>query len=191
MLLNLFLNQDINVRALTSGHKKTWDQFVERYSSVIYAAVKRTINNPTGEQNIDDVVQEVFLKLCQNNYKLLKNYNPKKSSIGTWLTIIARTTAIDAVRKKQIQKVPLDDMEPTSVGGPQYPTEFTLPKHLLSARQSLVLTLLYEREMNVDEIAHILDIKQQTVCSTHHKALQKLKSHFNNKNGDELQLKRV
>jgi RNA polymerase sigma factor (sigma-70 family) len=53
-----------------------------------------------------------------------------------------------------------------------------LPKDLLSPRQQLVLTMLYERDMDVAEIARTLDVDPQTVRSTHHKAMLKLRAHF-------------
>ncbi len=53
-----------------------------------------------------------------------------------------------------------------------------LPKDLLSPRQQLVLTMLYERDMDVAEIAKSLDVDPQTVRSTHHKAMLKLRAHF-------------
>jgi RNA polymerase sigma-70 factor (ECF subfamily) len=53
-----------------------------------------------------------------------------------------------------------------------------LPDELLSPRQKLVITMLYERDMDVGEIALALGIDPQTVRSTHHKAMLKLRLHF-------------
>ncbi len=53
-----------------------------------------------------------------------------------------------------------------------------LPDELLSPRQKLVLTMLYERDMDVTEVAKSLGVDPQTVRSTHHKAMLKLRSHF-------------
>ena len=53
-----------------------------------------------------------------------------------------------------------------------------LPEGLLSPRQKLILGLLYERDMEVAEIAAHLGIDPQTVRSTHHKAMLKLIEHF-------------
>ena len=38
--------------------------------------------------------------------------------------------------------------------------------------------MLYDREMDVAEIARALGIDPQTVRSTHHKAMIKLRAHF-------------
>ena len=39
--------------------------------------------------------------------------------------------------------------------------------------------MLYDREMEVAEIARVLGIDAQTVRSTHHKAMLKLRAYFN------------
>ena len=53
-----------------------------------------------------------------------------------------------------------------------------LPEALLSPRQREILSMLYDRDMEVAEIAAALDIDPQTVRSTHHKAMIKLRAHF-------------
>ena len=58
------------------------------------------------------------------------------------------------------------------------PTRCAFRTDCLSPRQSLVLQLLYDREMEVAEIAAMLAVDAQTVRSTHHKALVKLRAYF-------------
>jgi len=53
-----------------------------------------------------------------------------------------------------------------------------LPEALLSPRQREILAMLYDREMDVAEIARALAIDPQTVRSAHHKAMIKLRAHF-------------
>jgi RNA polymerase sigma-70 factor (ECF subfamily) len=53
-----------------------------------------------------------------------------------------------------------------------------LPEALLSPRQREILAMLYDREMEVAEIARALGIDPQTVRSAHHKAMVKLRAHF-------------
>jgi RNA polymerase sigma factor (sigma-70 family) len=54
----------------------------------------------------------------------------------------------------------------------------TYPPELLSPRQREILALLYDRDMDVAEIAAKLAIDAQTVRSMHHKAMVKLRAHF-------------
>jgi len=53
-----------------------------------------------------------------------------------------------------------------------------IPPDLLTERQALVVKLLYEREMEVTDVAKMLQVDAQTVRSTHHKALLRLREHF-------------
>jgi RNA polymerase sigma-70 factor (ECF subfamily) len=53
-----------------------------------------------------------------------------------------------------------------------------LPEALLSPRQREILAMLYDRDMDVAEIARALGIDPQTVRSAHHKAMIKLRAHF-------------
>ena len=75
--------------------------------------------------------------------------------------------------------MPLDDL-PEEVGSvePETRDPIRIPDGLLSARQALVLQLLYDKDMDASEVAAMLGIDSQTVRSTHHKALVKLRKHF-------------
>lgn len=53
-----------------------------------------------------------------------------------------------------------------------------IPPGLLTERQSLILKCLYDEERDVAEVAELLKIDAQTVRSTHHKALLRLREHF-------------
>ena len=53
-----------------------------------------------------------------------------------------------------------------------------LPEALLSPRQREIMAMLYDRDMEVAEIAAALGVDPQTVRSTHHKAMIKLRAHF-------------
>ena len=44
--------------------------------------------------------------------------------------------------------------------------------------RTLVLELLYRRDLEVADAAKIMAVDPQTVRSTHHKALTKLRAHF-------------
>ena len=124
-------------------------------------------------------MQEVFTRLCKDDFRLLKTYDPTRAGLSTWLTIVARSTARDMQRRRQPQITPIDLVPEVMLSVTAEPQEkLRLPEGLLSPRQKLVLTLLYEREMEVAEIATSLGIDPQTVRSTHHKAMLKLREHF-------------
>jgi RNA polymerase sigma factor (sigma-70 family) len=165
-----------DIDALVRGDNAAWDRFVRRYAGLILSAV-RTSARPGTE--LEDLVQDVFARLCKDGFRLLKSYDPTRAGLSTWLTIVARSAARDVQRRRQPLVTPIDTVPESFLAVNDTPHEkVRLPEGLLSPRQKLVLTLLYERDMDVAEIAVALGIDPQTVRSTHHKAMLKLRSHF-------------
>ncbi len=168
--------QEIDLGALSRGDKSAWDGFVRRYAGLIVAAVRGVARD---NAEIEDLVQEVFVRLCKDGFRLLKTYDPSRAGLSTWLTIVARSTARDTMRRRQLALTPIDAVPEALLATDAAPPEkLKLPEGLLSPRQKLVLTMLYDRDMEVAEIATALGVDPQTVRSTHHKAMLKLRGHF-------------
>jgi len=165
------------LEALARGEKGAWEAFVRRYAGLVVAAV-RGVAREAGE--VEDLVQEVFLRLCRDDFRLLRNYDPTRAQLSTWVTIIARSTARDALRRHRPVVVPIEAVPEGQLAvDPVEPVRpLKLPEALLSPRQREILTMLYDREMEVAEVATALGIDRQTVRSAHHKAMVKLRAHF-------------
>lgn len=133
---------------------------------------------PPPEIEIEDLVQTVYMKLIRNEFKLLKSYDPERAALSTWLSLVARSTTIDALRRK---RQPFSLLEDTVEANPQEEASDPLPMiplQLLTGRQKLVLSLLFEDEKSIPEAAELLGVTEQTVRSTKHKALERLRKHF-------------
>jgi RNA polymerase sigma-70 factor (ECF subfamily) len=163
--------------ALFRGERTAWEGFVRRYGGLVIAAVRGVATSPG---DVEDLTQEVFLRLCKDDFRLLHSYDPARAGLSTWLTIVARSTARDALRRRRPEGVPLEAVPEAQLGVPPVePAEkLKLPEALLSPRQREILAMLYDREMDVAEIARTLGIDPQTVRSAHHKAMVKLRAHF-------------
>ena len=163
--------------ALARGEKGAWDAFVRRYAGLVVAAV-RGVARDSGD--VEDLTQEVFVRLCKDDFRLLRSYDPARAGLSTWLTIVARSTARDALRRHRPVSVPIDAVPESRLAiDPVEPVrKLKIPEALLSPRQREILTMLYDREMEVAEIAAALGIDPQTVRSAHHKAMLKLRAHF-------------
>jgi RNA polymerase sigma-70 factor (ECF subfamily) len=166
--------------ALLRGEKAAWDAFVRRYGGLVVAAVRGVA---MAQPEVEDLTQEVFVRLCKDDFRLLRSYDPARASLSTWLTIVARSTARDGLRRRRPEAVPLDAVPEAQLAiDPVEPVQkLKLPEALLSPRQRQILAMLYDREMDVAEIAQALDIDPQTVRSAHHKAMVKLRAHFRGK----------
>jgi RNA polymerase sigma factor (sigma-70 family) len=136
----------IDLPALCRGDKASWDRFVKRYAGLIHAAVRGAARPGTESE---DLAQEVFTRLCKDDYRLLKTYDPARAGLSTWLTIVSRSTARDVQRRRQIGVTPIDNVPEILLAVHDEPREkVQLPAELLSVR------------------------------STHHKAMLKLRTHF-------------
>jgi RNA polymerase sigma-70 factor (ECF subfamily) len=180
---------DVDVRQCVRGDKAAWDALVGAYAGLIYDAVVRVLRARgvgAARDMIDDAVQDVYLRLVKDDFRLLRTFDPQRASLGTFLTVVARSTTLDGLRKRKAPALPLDEavwQAPAPEGAdPAYAAEHAsagaladLPADLLSPRQKLVLTLMFDRGLDVAEIARFLAVDEQTVRSTKHKGLEKLR----------------
>ena len=172
------LERAVDLARLKSGDKTEWDRFVRRAGPVIYAAVLRRLAPAGAAADAEDVAQDVFARLCRPD-RLLAGYDPERASLSTFLTVLATSAAIDHLRRKRPAD-PIDSVPEHRLSvPPAEPRErLKIPDELLTGRQRLVLTLLYDREMEVAEAASLLGVDPQTIRSTHHKAMLRLRAHF-------------
>ncbi|MDP7070106.1 MAG: sigma-70 family RNA polymerase sigma factor [Phycisphaerales bacterium] len=172
---------DLDFDACVRGDADAWRAFCDQTVRLVVASIRRVCpsgRTPAGEE-VDDLVQAVYIKILRNDRRLLRRYDPSRSSVSTWITLIARSVAIDALRRKGHDLRPLDEahgaVQDTDRAAPTGPV---IPTHLLTARQRLILTMLFEDGMEVSEVAAALGVKAQTIRSSKHKAMERLRRHF-------------
>lgn len=182
-----------------SGDARGWEDFVTASIRLVRAGARRatgaapgaSVLGGRGGPELDDVVQDVYLRLLARDRKLLRTFDPARARLSTWITLVARSVAIDAVRRKRLPAVGLDgagdltalDADPAAdvarrvdADGDRLPADVPLDE--LSERQQLVIRLLFEDGRSVAEVAAILDVEAQTVRSAKHKALVRLRAHY-------------
>lgn len=80
--------------------KKSWDIFVQRYSKLIYWAIRKRLavsSFESSQDDIDCIFQEVFVSIL-NGGKLFQLKDIK--TIATWLAVIASNKTVDFMRCK-------------------------------------------------------------------------------------------
>ncbi|WP_432736120.1 RNA polymerase sigma factor [Maridesulfovibrio sp. FT414] len=163
------------------GEKDSWNSFVEKYSGLICYTVNSTLRsklNYHAQDQVDDICQNVFLRLVQNDRSLLRKYDPQKARITTWLMVVARSVTLDFLRKGIYCLAPLDDfIDELEAPVSKEKVELDIPEGLLSPRQKLIIKLYFEDGLDISEISDFIGIKEQSVRSTKHKALNKLRSY--------------
>ena len=171
----------VDLKACLRGDKRAWEAFVDCAAPLIHSAVQRVLRQykPTWSRDeVEDLAQDVFVRLVRNDCRLLASYDATRASLSTWLTLVARSTTIDHLRRKRLPTVPLSDADvpvtaPATDRGDAI--EIDVPAGLLSARQQLVVQLLFDRGLTVEEAATTLGVEPQTIRSTKHKAMVKLR----------------
>ena len=130
--------------------------------------------------DLEDLTQEVFLRLCKDGFRLfepmIRRGPGSRPGSRSWHAAPRATR----LRRRRPLAVPLDAVpEAQLLATADEPVrKLKLPEELLSPRQREILSMLYDRDMEIAEIAAALGIDPQTVRSTHHKAMIKLRAYF-------------
>lgn len=81
-----------------SKDEAAWAEFIRRFHIVIAAAVLRTARRwgePSRSQ-LDDLIQDTYLKLCEDNSRLLRSFQPRRDdSIYGFLKVVAANVVHD------------------------------------------------------------------------------------------------
>jgi len=81
-----------------SKDERAWAEFIRRFQMVIAAAVLRTARHwgePSCSQ-LDDLIQDTYLKLCENDSRLLRSFQPRhEDSIYGFLKVVAANVVHD------------------------------------------------------------------------------------------------
>jgi len=169
-----------DLAALLTGERRAWERFVPYAAPIMRGVIRRILLPSARTEDTGDCLQEAFLKLCRNDFALLRRYDATRATLSTWLGVIASSTALDGLRRTPPPALPLDaSTEPADTSAAEPGTgRLDLPPDLLSPRQTLILKLIYEDGLDVAEVARALGIEAQTVRSLRHKALNRLREHL-------------
>ena len=82
------------------GSEEAFRQLVLKYQKPVYRLLLRLLRDPS---RAEDIAQETFLKA----YRALRTYQPDRKFLS-WIFKIAHNTAIDSMRRKQLDLVALE-----------------------------------------------------------------------------------
>lgn len=184
------------VHACVAGDQAAWRDFVQKYARLILLVIGRTSGHygrRLTTEETDDLCAEIFYALVKDGAAKLRAYNPQYS-LTTYLGVIARSVTIDFLRSRRGPRTTgeehdpaassvlgLDDIADGQAVNPEDPLEREEAARAvndvlasLSTREQLVVKLFYFNGKKYREIADMLDIPLNTVCSTLARALEKL-----------------
>lgn len=92
------------VQRCTQGDKTAWDEFVDKYSRLIYKYINCILkqNNPglAQPENINDIFQEIFVILSKENFRKLQTFKAKNGcSLASWLRQVVVNYTFDYLKK--------------------------------------------------------------------------------------------
>jgi RNA polymerase sigma-70 factor (ECF subfamily) len=151
--------------------KKDQDLFFELYNEH-HQLVRNVLYNMVGAGPLDDLVQEAFIKI----WKGLPSFG-FRSSVKTWIYRITMNTALDYRKKRRLETTELFDDDWVHDESRENPVKEKVQDALKSLDDDVraVLVMYYFEELQISEIAKIMEIPEGTVKSRMHTAKQKFK----------------
>ena len=107
------------VQRCVRGEPRAWERLVDEYGGAVLDAARFTLRRVLGavrDEDADNVVQAVFVALCDKNAHRLKLFQGR-SSLRTWLASIAINCAREALRRRR----PGTEGEPAFLDPPASP----------------------------------------------------------------------
>lgn len=105
--LRALLSNQLVAMCLESGTPDCWEEFVRRFQPPIALAVMRAAKDwqVISAGRIEDFVQEVFVKLCADDFRLLRVFVPQEpDSVIGYLKVLAANTTRDLLRAQTAKK---------------------------------------------------------------------------------------
>jgi RNA polymerase sigma-70 factor (ECF subfamily) len=166
------------VRQAQSGDREAFDHLMKLHAGSIYNFTHRFMHE---EDDVDDVIQEVFLKALQN----LHRYDPTRGMFKSWLFRIAANTSMDIQKKRRsahkykIQHNTEEDLRTDNPGhsdrSRQDKRELQAALQSLPGRERQVVLLFFYHDLSNREISEILGLPLGTVKSRMRSAVIRLR----------------
>ena len=181
-VLGLPMTFESEAARLRSGDMEIIGRLVERYQHRLYRYLLRLVSRPS---TAEDLFQQTWVRAMER----IRYYDPRRSFEG-WLFAVAHNLAIDHLRRRQPESLdePLPSGETRSEltrSANPGALELLLSKEregiVLGAVSELpvafreVITLRFEEEMKLEEIASVLSLPMGTVKTRLHRAMKALR----------------
>ncbi len=144
--------------AMVAGKSSALGILYDRYGSLVYKLALRILANP---QEAEDLTQDIFLKLWQSS-----TYNPTRGSLGSFLTTLTRSRAIDKLRSRGTNLKFLQRWSQMMATETSPPTPFEAAS--LTQRSHYVreaLAQLPEKQLRVLEMAYYEGLSQSEIAA--------------------------
>jgi RNA polymerase sigma-70 factor (ECF subfamily) len=167
----------------------SWNDFVDRYLSLIYHAIGYTAHLRSarlGPEDVEDIAAEVLLRIVADDFKVLRDFR-KESSLATYLTVITRRICVhELVRRQKVKDAikrgdsrlaqPEPDDAPAAQKGMESLEEVEkLLRRLRKKQEREIVRLYYLEGRTYEEISTELDVPVNTIGAILSRARKKLR----------------
>ncbi len=155
------------IKRVLKGNRAAFSTLVRQYQNYVFTICFRVLKN---QEEAEEAAQDTFIKV----HKTLVNFK-EDSKFSTWLYTVAFRTAIDHSRRKKMNTDSIDKEDSylqieDKMATPIESMESSNLKEVLSQIiQTLppvdasIVTLFYQGEKTVKEIAKVLDLSESNV----------------------------
>jgi RNA polymerase sigma factor (sigma-70 family) len=168
------------IDAVIGGNQAAYTELVKRHQRYIFTLALRFTRS---REDAEEVSQDVFVKA----YRSLSNYQ-RTAKFSTWLYTIVYHTSMTYLRKKRLNTSSIDDeetmiqLESHSSEADSHSVEkksrtFYVNKaiEMLLPDDATIITLFYQGEQSLEEIAKVMGMEANTVKVKLHRARHRLK----------------
>lgn len=168
------------ITEVLAGKQASYAELIKRHKSYVFTLALRMVKN---REDAEEVAQDCFVKA----YRSLAAFQ-QQSKFSTWLYRIVFNTAMTFLRKKRLETDSIDD-EGTQIQLANAISDFRADTVELQSKyaylnkaiaqllpdDAAIITLFYQGEQSLEEIARALNMEANTVKVKLHRARQRLK----------------
>ena len=168
------------IELVLAGNQSAYADLVKRHQRYAFTLALRFTKS---REDAEEVAQDCFVKA----YKSLSQFQ-QQSKFTTWLYSIVYTTAMTFLRKKQLKTDSMDDdavftqvnllasdfkLDSTEQKSRSYYVNLAIGQ--LLPDDATIITLFYQSEQSLEEIAQVIGMETNTVKVKLHRARHRLK----------------
>lgn len=202
--LNVLFEKEVSVlsdkkiiSAIAARDERMLAYVVQKYSKLLWRIAASVLINAASVQDVEECVADVFIYLWQYPEK----YDPDKAKLSSWLSIVARSRAVDSYRrisrKREIsmEKIMVESLEYAEIATADEEMEHSM--ECLSSIEKLrsciddldekekeLVIRRYYYEQKPAEIAVALDMPKKQVENKLYYVRQKLRKMMEKQEGD-------
>ena len=181
------LNDKKIISAIAARDERMLAFVVQKYSKLLWKIAASILNNAASAQDVEECVADVFIYLWQYPEK----YDPDKAKLSSWLSIVARSKAVDSYRRITRKKeIFIEEILVESLGYAENDAADEEKDKLrscideLDEKEKELIMRRYYYEQKPAEIAVALDMPKKQVENRLYYVRQKLRKMMEKQKGE-------